>query len=189
MNLAGKLIGRGANRSVYEYTLDSSYVIKFEHSQIRANFDEINTYRIIKSFGLEKHFAPCWYTMSGNIIMQRGENLPSGRWKVPSLFFPTNSSNYKLINGSLVAVDYDWRIQFVNGTFFWTMPCWDYESISDILDIGNYVKNVDNSVLYPGEEYSPPLDRNLDTLKFVQIPFEKELVKEWFSRTRTLIVE
>jgi len=185
----GKFLGEGANRRTYEYKLDQSLVIKFEHSRIKANQDEYNTYSILKRFGLEEYVAPCSLNSDNSLLMTKGIDLTPGKYEIPSVFFPTNLDNYKSVKGRTVLIDYDWRIREQNGFLFWYMPPWDFESIADTPGIENAAhREYDlERVLSPQEQYNAPEDQTAPDY-FVALRFDQSSVREWFQNTRIIEV-
>jgi len=187
-NLKGKFLGKGNNRTVWEYQPDPSFVIKQEHSGIRANLDEIETFEILSAWNLAEHLAPCEYDAeSESIIMQKGSDLPSGRYSIPGIFPYENLDNFKLLEDRIVLVDYDWRLYTHKSRLYWVMPRWDFSSISDCAPSGLKVEQRNFSeALRPGEAFTPPQDQTTTKDSFVRIPFERHCIVKWFDQTRTI---
>lgn len=108
----GKYLGSGVSRHVFEYALDTSYVIKIDVSNYNANAMEHAIWETVEYVPkLAQWFAPV-KRMSTNarIMMQKkadvNKDLALYPKSVPAFFTDIKDSNYGFIKGKFVCVDY-----------------------------------------------------------------------------------
>lgn len=109
--IIGDLIGEGSKRAVFEYNLDKRYVVKLA-VRPDANFREHDLWNELKHDDVSKWLAPChWISHYGDIMLQyKTEPLPDDfkmPKKLPEFLTDIKKSNFGLLNGKLVAHDYD----------------------------------------------------------------------------------
>lgn len=119
--LAGKLIGQGSQRKVFECKLRPELVVKIEDKDYRAfsNVREMmfwsdNQYRET----VAKWLAPCEFlSPDGRVLLQkRADPLPRGYKlpeKMPHFLTDFKRENFGLIDGKLVCIDYGLTIDNV----------------------------------------------------------------------------
>lgn len=118
--ICGDLIGFGAARSVFIHALDTTCVVKFEHSsQWFQNVIEWETWHIVKRGKHEKWFAPCMsISPCGMILVQRRttplEHKDYPR-KLPVYLTDWKYSNYGKLDGKFVCHDYGFPNLLGNG--------------------------------------------------------------------------
>lgn len=186
--LTGEFIRAGTNRQVWQYQLDPDCVIKTEHSGVRANRDEHRTRRILRLFGADQFLAPCRYLPGHQaIVMPRGSDFQSGWYEIPSVVPWQNSDNFRMFNGCLRLIDYDWRILRQGRRLFWYMPVWDWHSVSDCeAQLGPAEPAEFAEFALPGEQYHAPEDRQTEQTQFVRVGFAADAVRACFEQTRTV---
>lgn len=108
----GDKIGSGQNRTVYEYQLDTTKVLKFEATgTMFQNTIEWKVWQHVKNDKrLNKWFAPC-YTISpwgGVLVQARVAPLTPKRApkKMPAFLCDFKYANYGIYNGRVVCCDY-----------------------------------------------------------------------------------
>jgi len=112
--LCGELIGRGISRTVYECTIDPSLVVKVEDAEHRrfANVFENAFWQDYQHAPkVARWLAPCVkLSVGGRVLLQRrAEPLPRDYLlpdKLPAFLTDHKASNFGLIQGQLVCVDY-----------------------------------------------------------------------------------
>lgn len=107
----GKVIGVGMSRSVYEYTLDKTLVVKYEHGESRwQNIIEYEIWQTVKDTKMAKWFAPCIdISPNGHFMLQkRAEKIPKGFYpkKIPTMFADLKYDNFGMIGKQFVCIDY-----------------------------------------------------------------------------------
>lgn len=117
----GKKLGEGSSRHVYQYALDSDYVVKIDDkAQTFQNIMEWEVWRtVMDKAGTNRWFAPCKYiSPSGTILIQRKTiSKPFAKYpdKIPSFFADRKLDNFGFINNHLVAHDYGVNNLIENG--------------------------------------------------------------------------
>lgn len=117
--LCGKLIGEGIHRKVYECRIRPDLVVKVENDDYRyfANVLEDKFWADNQHYAkVARWLAPCEYlSPDGRILLQRradpigrGTKLPD---KLPAFLTDVKRSNFGLLNGKLVCVDYAMVLQ------------------------------------------------------------------------------
>lgn len=110
--LCGKLIGKGAHRSVYECKLRPDLVVKVENSSLRhfANVMESKFWADHQYYAkVSRWLAPVEFlSPDGRILLMRkadsaGSNLPK---QLPAFLTDVKPENFGLLDGRLVCVDY-----------------------------------------------------------------------------------
>jgi hypothetical protein len=117
----GKYINGGIGRSVYNYSLDSRYVIKIETaSRSFQNQMEWQIWTDVRDTKWAKWFAPCIRISSCGMWMlqEKTEPLPEGMYpdRIPNFFTDLKYANYGYLNGQVVAHDYGYT--FLNERAF-----------------------------------------------------------------------
>lgn len=108
----GNYIGEGCSRIVYEYTLDSKYVVKIPNSEhgFSDNLMEFEIYGLLKDTEYGKWLAESkWVSSDGAVLIQRKtkeikpEDLPEN---LPSFFTDIKPSNFGKVGKQIVCHDY-----------------------------------------------------------------------------------
>jgi hypothetical protein len=110
-SLLGERLGQGISREVFEWGIDTDFVIKLEvgngHFQ---NVTEWSTWAALNDTKHGKHLAPCkWISQCGTaLLMRRTSPLLSDREpkKLPGWLTDTKRGNYGMLNGTVVCHDY-----------------------------------------------------------------------------------
>lgn len=115
-SICGESMGAGCYRTVYEYNLDSRYVVKIEPLNTSCNLIEYMIWDEVKGLRgdlawVKDWFAPCgWISPNGRIMTMRkttdtgtGDNLPE---KVPKFFWDVKWDNFGWIGKKFVCHDY-----------------------------------------------------------------------------------
>lgn len=120
-SLLGKRIGYGSFREVYEYALDSKYVVKVERDNGHANISEYLLWEEIKGLRgsldwVSKWFAPIkWISPGGRIMLMRKtikKNKPYPK-QVPAFFSDIATRNWGWIGDKFVCHDYQFIHKFI----------------------------------------------------------------------------
>jgi len=122
LTLCGNKIGAGSYRTVYEYNLDSKYVIKIEPNATDANITEYILWDEIQ--GLQKElawvkdwFAPVLWISPNNkiLVMQKTEEKPQKQRprEVPAFFTDLKYDNWGWIGNKFVCHDYGFIYRFI----------------------------------------------------------------------------
>lgn len=107
----GDLIGEGSARAVYQYRMNSNWVVKVESGVSSfQNIMEWETWARIMETEHAKWFAPCRYiSPCGNVLIQQ-KTAYRGRsdypLKIPAFFTDTKYDNFGFIGKQLVCHDY-----------------------------------------------------------------------------------
>lgn len=111
--MAGKRLGVGLYRTVYEFRFNSKYVIKVadDENGRAVNLLEARIWQEIDMTPVTKWFAPVVeVSMAGQFLIQhRAEQLPKEQYpeKIPAFFTDTKYSNFGFIKDKgFVCVDY-----------------------------------------------------------------------------------
>ena len=121
MNI-GKFLGKGTYRTVYEYNMDSRYVIKIEPDNTSCNLMEYTLWDEIqgltgKLVWVKDWFAPVHYcSPNGKIlIMERTiQNYSRTRPNVvPNFFTDVKSNNFGWLGKNFVCHDYGFIWRFI----------------------------------------------------------------------------
>lgn len=120
--VCGELIGEGQTRKVFEYNLDSDYVIKMEAGSDGDNFNEFYIWdevRCLKGdlswvkkwFAPIKHISPC----GKYLIMQKTERMEGKKrpLTVPDFLADTHYDNFGWIGNKFVCHDYGIIFKFI----------------------------------------------------------------------------
>ena len=121
--MCGKQIGAGAFRDVYDYNLDSKYVIKIERGNTDCNIVEYMLWNEI--MGLEgdlawvkNWFAPIWWISPNNkiLIMKKTKDISSKKKpdRIPAFMWDVKNSNFGWIGNKYVCHDYGQFYNFIN---------------------------------------------------------------------------
>tara|TARA_R100000656_G_C3952223_1_gene128652 strand:- start:226 stop:747 length:522 start_codon:yes stop_codon:yes gene_type:complete len=125
--LCGKKLGAGTYRTVYEYNLDTNYVVKIEPLNTGQNMNEYMIWNQVQYFHgdlawVKDWFAPVkWISPNGRIlIMERTQetrmvrkNYVERPKKVPSFFTDVHHGNFGWIGKRLVCHDYAFPYRFM----------------------------------------------------------------------------
>ena len=116
MSYIGSLIGSGGTRKVYEYLLDTNYVVKVNEQthedSPNYNLDEFKIFQLLQTYGLSKILAPC-SLIDQNLLMLKTSPLPPGEYKIPVIFCD-RPKNWGIAHNKLYRIDYGWQTQTVN---------------------------------------------------------------------------
>lgn len=119
--LCGKHIGSGCYRDVFEYGLDSNYVIKIQRDLGKfSNIIEWEIWCTLMYTEYAKHFARCKFlSPDGRILIQRKTQPITDKRKapenIPHFFSDIKDSNFGFIGKQFVAHDYDYSmVKFIN---------------------------------------------------------------------------
>lgn len=121
--MLGRKLGSGLNREVYEYKLDSDYVVKIELDSTEnhsfQNVEEYNAWCEVRFTKFAKWFAPCkTISNSGKILIQRRvypimpesieTHYPKAEMpkKIPYFFTDIKRSTFGWMDGKFVCCDY-----------------------------------------------------------------------------------
>lgn len=118
--IAGKRLGFGVHRTVFENSFDSRSVLKVANSEDgqHVNILEWSFWNEIEDTVHKKWFAPCiGVSADGKYLLQR--RAEPGQRKdypkmVPHFFFDMKYTNFGFIDGQLVCFDYG-TISFIKG--------------------------------------------------------------------------
>lgn len=106
----GDRIGEGCSRSVYEYRIDTRYVVKIDRTNLFNNVAEWDIWQSLKDSDHGKYLAPCLSLSScGRVMLQRRTHsikfsqLPD---KIPAFFADTKLQNWGRIGKNIVCHDY-----------------------------------------------------------------------------------
>lgn len=122
LSLCGNKIGSGQFRYVYEYNLDSNYVIKIEPNNTESNITEHILWDEIKGLcgdldWVSKWFAPVlWMSPNGKIlVMQKTEEKPDKERprEIPAFFSDLKRDNFGWIGNRFVCHDYGMIFKFI----------------------------------------------------------------------------
>lgn len=126
MSLCGRLINEGSFRSVYEYNLDSDYVIKVEWGNSRCNIVEYMMWNEIQHLQkdlawVKEWFAPVeWISPNGRLLVMKRtkpiqhsdlNKLPE---KVPAFLWDIKPDNFGWLGKKLVCHDYGQFYNFIH---------------------------------------------------------------------------
>jgi len=107
--LCGDFIGQGVDRVVFEYSLDSKYVVKIEREFPMANMLEWEIWDLVRDRDEAKWFAPCHHISDcGRILIQR-KTKPMKKTKdikIPTYFTDIKVENFGTLGKQLVCHDY-----------------------------------------------------------------------------------
>jgi hypothetical protein len=111
MLFAGKRLGSGYARTVYEHALDPTLVIKIETTaKSFQNVQEYDTWQEVKDTRFSKWFAPCMSISSCGIILiqKKAEDLHSINLPkmVPEFLTDLHIENWGIYKGKPVCRDY-----------------------------------------------------------------------------------
>ena len=98
--LCGKLLGKGAARTVYEHRFDPTLVIKFERNAFSfQNVIEWQTWERVKNSDLAKWFAPCVaISPNGCVLVQRRTTTPANYpTHIPAFFTDLKLPNFGVL--------------------------------------------------------------------------------------------
>ena len=119
--ICGEHIGTGVFRSVFEYNLDSKYVVKIEPFNTGCNLIEYMIWKEVEGLKgdlawVKKWFAPCeWISPNSRILlMRRTQEEDKGKVKpekVPKFFWDVKWDNFGWLGKNYVCHDYG---QFYN---------------------------------------------------------------------------
>lgn len=108
--ICGDVIGRGAYRTVFEYRLDPTMVIKHDTGEAHSNLWEFYIWKEVQFTEMSKWFAPVkWMSPGGTWLVQaRTVPLREGEFpeRIPKMFVDTKASNWGLLNGVPVCHDF-----------------------------------------------------------------------------------
>lgn len=119
-SLFGKYLGEGCFRTVFEYALDSDYVIKIEESGSQCNLVEYMMWDEIQGLHgnleyVKKWFAPVkWISPNGRLLVMKKTLIKDNRVKpteVPEFLWDIKEDNFGWIGNNYVCHDYG---QFYN---------------------------------------------------------------------------
>jgi hypothetical protein len=118
----GDKIGEGMSRTVYEYALDITKIVKIEsRAGFFQNVIEWETWNNLRDTKHSKWLAPCRYiSPSGTfLIMDRSAPLriEEAPMRLPSWLGDHKLANYGLINKQVVCHDYGTNKLLNNGAF------------------------------------------------------------------------
>lgn len=117
----GNKIGQGSARRVYEHAFNDDYVIKIEtNGHSFQNQREFDIWNVVEHTTHSKYFAPCYQISADGcaLIMRRCDPLPKSYnlpKRMPEYFSDFKRSNWGLLNGKLVAIDYGSSIMTTTG--------------------------------------------------------------------------
>ncbi len=115
--LCGDVLGTGIHRKVYTCRIRPDLVVKvdLDEDKIERSFANVHEYSFWEDYkevaGVKQWLAPCeMLSPDGRILLQkRAEPIPASYKlpaKLPAFLTDTKRSNYGLLNGKLVCVDY-----------------------------------------------------------------------------------
>lgn len=119
-SICGKFIGSGVYRSVFEYNLDSRFVVKIEPRNTNCNIVEHMIWDEVRGLcndmeWIKNWFAPVeWISQNGCILLMRKTTQVSNKErpeKVPKFFCDVHLNNFGWIGKNYVCHDYG---QFYN---------------------------------------------------------------------------
>lgn len=119
--VCGEKIGSGQYRDVYEYKLHRGYVVKVTHYQ-EYNWNEYNVWEAVKDAPYSKWFAPVVDISPGGhfLIMKKVKPIPD-KFKlpktIPQFFTDLKRENFGVLNGRLVAIDYQFILRGLDVCF------------------------------------------------------------------------
>lgn len=113
---AGKLIGIGKSRHVYEYLPDTNYVLKIDMFGGLYNKREINTYIMFKYFGYDHILCPCRTHATFHLMEKASQVFLSPSYEI-SIFSP-KPKNWGILNGNICRLDYTWDTVNENGNWY-----------------------------------------------------------------------
>ena len=117
----GKKIGNGESRDVYDCKIYPGYVIKVTHYN-EHNWNEYNIWEAVKDSPYRKWFAPVKeISPAGNsIIMKKAKPITDNTKlpkSIPEFFTDVKRENFGIIDGRLVAIDYQHLIRAIDISF------------------------------------------------------------------------
>lgn len=111
--MCGDIIGRGSFRDVFQYNLNSNWVVKIQRNNDEfSNIKEFEIWCFVKGTEFEKYFAPCyWMSPDGKVLLQH-KTKPITKIRrppefIPSFFTDVKDDNFGFIGRRFVAHDYD----------------------------------------------------------------------------------
>jgi hypothetical protein len=109
--ICGDRLGAGMSREVFRFALDDRFVIKFEPIEHRfQNVEESVAWQTVEHTKFAKWFAPVKAISGcGRVMLQRyAEPIAASRLplEVPAFFTDMKPSNWGMLKGQPVAVDY-----------------------------------------------------------------------------------
>ena len=114
----GDIVGEGTERSVYEFRLDPSMVIKIDRSRQFSNVSEWDVWTNVSHHypDYAKYLAPCVHISSCGRVMLQMKTTPVERDKlpesIPAFFTDYKIQNWGMLEDRVVCHDY------ANHTFF-----------------------------------------------------------------------
>ena len=174
MNHIGTLLGVGKSRKVYEYLLDTDYVVKINDESYKSydssynpNQCEFKTFTLLQSYGLSELLAPC--RMEGDhLLMLKTSPLPKGQYEVP-IIFCDRPKNWGVVNDKLYRIDYSWNTEVIDNQLV-------------------FVKKQNEFQL---EKFNVIVDKLIfdDERESVIVPLSLDVLTKLFSTTMTMIVD
>lgn len=118
--IAGRFIGEGTSRRVYQFRFDLDYVLKYEApGGSFQNIHEHDIWRQVEGTEHEKWFAPCRYlSPCGMFLVQkhcraaRPDEYPEN---VPNYLTDLGRDNFGIYKGNFVARDYGYTRVMTRG--------------------------------------------------------------------------
>lgn len=109
--MAGRELGKGVARRVFEFKPDPTLVIKIEDgARSFQNVAEWQVWEAVQFTRWARWFAPCYdIGSSGSVLMmKRTEPIPKGRLpkQLPDFLTDIKPENFGLLDGRLVCHDY-----------------------------------------------------------------------------------
>lgn len=113
--MCGEFLGDGSTRMVFDYNLDSRYVIKLEKYNTNCNYNEYQMWDEIKGLSgkyawVKDWFAPCgWISPNGKIMTMRKTKVIDSREKpkkLPRFLWDIKEENFGWIGKNFVSHDY-----------------------------------------------------------------------------------
>jgi hypothetical protein len=124
--IKGKIIGSGSTREVFQHKQNVNWVVKVEEGgKSFANAIEWDTW-LHANPELREWLCPCIdISPAGSVlIMQKAEPIRASELpkKLPALFTDLKISNWGMINGKPVCIDYGWQRMNTNTKL--EKACW-----------------------------------------------------------------
>lgn len=108
--MLGEKIGEGMSRDVYEFSINTDYVVKHETGDAYQNVIEWTIWQAIKDTPMKKWFAPCHFISPNGLFLIQERAIPCPKEmypkRVPACMSDFKYKNFGLIKGKFVCIDY-----------------------------------------------------------------------------------